>query len=61
MSKEDLSRFLKKVEQLRELVDSLDRFPNRKKELESCKTHEEVIDLTKEWGFDIGKRWGEQA
>ena len=33
--------------------------PDKKKELSECSSHEEVINLTSKWGFDIGKRWGE--
>ena len=34
--------------------------PDKKKELSECKSHEDVIRLTSKWGFEIGKRWGEE-
>ena len=33
--------------------------PLKKKELSDCVSHDEVINLTSKWGFDIGRRWGE--
>ena len=24
-----------------------------------CKTHKQVVELAREWGFEIGRRWGE--
>ena len=59
MSKEDLKQFLFKVEQLQELVDSLDRYPQRRNLLEACDTHDQVVRLAKSWGFVIDRRWGE--
>ncbi len=59
MKKTELTKFLEKIKELNALVASLDINPNRRKELESCKTHEEVVALASSWGFDIGRRWGE--
>ena len=59
MSEKDLRLFLYKVEQLREMVDSLDLIPERRKTLCNCNTHEEVVLLAKSWGYEIGRRWGE--
>ena len=59
MSKEDYERFLYKVDQLNQLVEFINSSPERYKLMISCKTHQEVVDLAKEWGYDIGKRWGE--
>jgi len=59
MSKQDLEKFIRKVDQLQKLVNSFQEFPIRKEELEACSSHEEVVNLAKSWGFDIGKRWGE--
>ena len=59
MTKKDLEQFIYKVEQLQEMVQSLENFSERRYLLENCKTHEEVVILAKSWGFDIGKRWGE--
>ena len=59
MTKQDLKQFLDKVEQLQDMVSSLDQFPDRRAQLESCKSHEQVVCLAKSWGFEIGRRWGE--
>ena len=59
MSKEDLRRFVEKVQQLKDLVESLDVYPSRRTDLAACNTHEDVVKLAKSWGFDIGRRWGE--
>ena len=59
MAKKDLQRFLYKVEQLKEMVISLDEIPERRDLLEACGHHDEVVALAKSWGFEIGRRWGE--
>ena len=61
MSKEDLQNFIVKVKQLNALLDSLEKVPSRKAQLEACEDHEQVVSLAKEWGFEIGKRWGEYS
>ena len=59
MTKKDLDIFLRKIDQLNKLVNLINNSNEKKDALEKCKTHEEVIKLTKSWGFEIGKRWGE--
>ncbi len=59
MSEEDLKKFEQKVKDLNELVNSLDVFPERRARLASCENHDEVVNLAKSWGFNIGNRWGE--
>ncbi|ABX09117.1 Nif11 family protein [Prochlorococcus marinus] len=59
MSKEDLRRFIEKVDQLNKMIDSLDQFPFRREQLSSCNTHEQVIELARTWGFQISRRWGD--
>ena len=59
MSDKDLNNFLKKIEQLNLIVELIKTNPQKKRFLTKCKNHEEVIKLTSEWGFEIGKRWGE--
>ena len=59
MSEKDLSNFLKKIEQLNQIAELIKNNPSKKLSLSKCKNHDEVIRLTNEWGFDIGKRWGE--
>jgi len=59
MSDKDLSNFLKKIEQLNQIAELIKNNPSKKLSLSKCENHDEVIKLTTEWGFDIGKRWGE--
>ena len=59
MSENDLNKFLKKIDQLNLIVQLIEKNPTKKKLLSKCKSHEEVIKLTTDWGFEIGKRWGE--
>tara|TARA_Y100001968_G_scaffold281699_1_gene279084 strand:+ start:165 stop:344 length:180 start_codon:yes stop_codon:yes gene_type:complete len=59
MSKKDLQQFLFKVQQLQDLVLSLEQIPIRRDLLEACEDHDQVVSLAKSWGFDIGRRWGE--
>lgn len=60
MPEEDLIRFLDKVAQLQDLVQSLNGHPDRREQLARCSSHNEVVTLSKAWGYDIGRRWGEQ-
>ena len=59
MSDKDLYKFLKKIEQLNLIAKLIKENPQKRRELSRCKNHEEVINLTTKWGFEIGKRWGE--
>ena len=59
MSDKDLYKFLKKIEQLNLIANLIKENPQKRRELSKCKNHEEVIKLTTQWGFEIGKRWGE--
>ena len=59
MSDKDLANFLQKIEQLNQIAKLIKKNPQKKKLLANCKNHNEVINLTSEWGFEIGKRWGE--
>ena len=59
MPEKDLINFLKKIEQLNKITELIEKDPIKKKELSDCKNHEDVINLTSKWGFEIGKRWGE--
>ena len=59
MSDKDLKKFLKKIEQLNLIAQLVTENPQKRRELSRCKNHEEVINLTTKWGFEIGKRWGE--
>ena len=59
MSKKDYERFLYKIDQLNQLVKLINNSPEKYKLITSCKTHGDVVELAKLWGYEIGKRWGE--
>ena len=59
MSEKDLNNFLRKIDNLNQIVELIKNNPHKKTLLKNCKNHEEVIKLTSDWGFEIGKRWGE--
>ena len=60
MAEDDLNRFLHKVEQLNALVSSLETHDERRRLLAACSDHNAVVTLASEWGYSIGRRWGEQ-
>ena len=60
MAIKDYERFLKKIDQLNQLVEVINNSPDKYQIIIKCKTHEEVVQLAKSWGYEIGKRWGEQ-
>lgn len=59
MAEADLRRFLHKVNQLNALVASLDQDPSRREALAACADHNQVVQLARLWGYEIGRRWGE--
>ena len=59
MSKKDYERFLYKINQLNQLVELINNCPEKYQLIINCKTHEDVVALSNEWGYEIGKRWGE--
>ena len=59
MTKQDYESFLYKIDQLNQLVDLVKSSPEKYQLIIRCTTHEELVDLAKKWGFEIGKRWGE--
>ncbi len=59
MTKKDYENFLHKIDQLNQLVELINKSPEKYELIIKCKTHDDVVELTKEWGFAIGKRWGE--
>ena len=60
MTKRDLDNFLEKISQLNQIVALINNSKLKKEQLSKCKNHEEVINLTTSWGFNIGNRWGEE-
>ena len=59
MAEKDLINFKEKIGQLNKILELIENNPLKKKELSDCTNHEEVINLTSKWGFEISKRWGE--
>ena len=59
MAEQDLSRFLHKVNQLQQLVQSLEDDEQRRQSLAACTNHNQVVALARSWGFEIARRWGE--
>ena len=59
MTKENLEKFINKINQLNEILLLIEKSSEKREELSKCSNHDEVIKLTKSWGFEIGKRWGE--
>ncbi len=59
MAEKDLARFLKKIDQLNQLAESLEENPERLETLSACRDHNEVVRLARSWGFEIGRRWGD--
>ena len=59
MSKNDYEKFLFKIDQLNQLVELIKNSPEKYQLIISCKTHDDVVELAKQWGYEIGKRWGE--
>ena len=60
MAKIDYENFLFKIDQLNKLVESINDSPEKYQSFINCKTHKDVVELAKRWGFEIGKRWGER-
>ena len=59
MGKKDYERFLYKVDQLNQLVKLIDSSPEKYQLIIRCETHDDVGEIAKKWGYEIGKRWGE--
>ena len=59
MSKKDYERFLYKIDQLNQFVELIKNSPEKCQLIINCKTHDDVVELAKQWGYEIGKRWGE--
>ena len=59
MSKKNYEKFLFKIDQLNKLVRKIEESPEKYKLFVNCETHNEIVEMAKEWGFEIGSRWGE--
>ena len=59
MSVKDYHNFLYKIDQLNQLVKLIKTSPEKYELFTSCKTHDDVVKLAEQWGYEIDKRWGE--
>ena len=59
MAKKDYERFLYKIDQLNQFVELIKNSPEKYQLIINCKTHDDVVELAKQWGYEIGKRWGD--
>ena len=59
MTEKNYKAFLYKIDQLNKLVELINNSPEKYQLFVKCKTHEEVVELANKWGYEIGKRWGE--
>lgn len=59
MAEAQLQQFLEKVSQLNALVALSEADPTVRAALAACSSHHEVVNLARDFGFAIGRRWGE--
>jgi len=59
MTVKNYEGFRYKVDQLNKLVKLINDSPEKYQLIIKCNTHQEVVALAKQWGYEIGKRWGE--
>ncbi len=59
MTRKDYEGFLYKIDQLNQFIELINNSPEKYQLIINCKTHEDVVELAKQWGYEIGKRWGE--
>ena len=60
MAEQDLIRFLNKISQLQVLAERVRNDSSSREQLAACADHNQVVQLARSWGFDIGRRWGER-
>ena len=60
VAEQDLIRFLNKISQLQALAERVQNDPSSREKLAACADHNQVVQLARSWGFDIGRRWGER-
>ena len=59
MAEAQLQQFLEKVRQLNAFVALSESQPALRDALRACDQHHEVVALAAQFGFDIGRRWGD--
>ena len=60
MAEAQLQQFLAKIAQLNAFVALSEADPALRQALRDCSSHHEVVALAAGFGFDIGRRWGDQ-
>lgn len=61
MAEAQLQRFLEKVRQLNAFVALTEADPELRDALRRCDHHHQVVSLAARHGFEIGRRWGDDA
>ena len=59
MTQNDYKKFVNKVDQLNKLIELINNSPEKYKLFINSRTHDDVVKLAANWGFQIGSRWGE--
>ena len=59
MAEAQLQQFLNKIEQLNAFVALSEAQPDLRQALRDCSNHHDVVQLAAQFGFDIGRRWGD--
>lgn len=59
MAEAQLQQFLKKIAQLNAFVALSEAQPDLRQALRDCSNHHDVVQLAAQFGFDIGRRWGD--
>ena len=59
MAEAQLQQFLNKIQQLNAFVALSEAQPALRDALRNCNSHHEVVALAAQFGFDIGRRWGD--
>lgn len=59
MAEAQLQQFLKKIQQLNAFVALSEAQPALREALRNCDSHHDVVSLASQFGFDIGRRWGD--
>jgi cupin 2 domain-containing protein len=60
MAEAQLAAFLEKVHQLNAFVALSEQRPELRQALRDCAHHHQVVELAHAYGFEIGRRWGDQ-
>ena len=61
MAEAQLQQFLEKVRQLNAFVALTEAQPELRETLRRCSHHHEVVSLAAQFGFEIGRRWGDSG